>query len=395
MVVVLKATAKTHKRGLKDYILAKLSKRESSNFTERVLSTQLLRIELEKVSRLLIVRLRSLGDSILTLPLLQALHAWRPDLEIDVLIEAPFAAVFSTHPAVHRTMIIKGKNAGALWQRFLVIREIRQLRYDAVLNVHGGTTSQLFVLASGAPLRIGQDGHRRSWLYNARIPPSSRIWGRSALHTVEHQLSLLRWLEIPLPADIRCNLRVSDECRDRIRERLRNAGVTDSYAVMQPTATLFTKQWSAENFARLGDHLAQHCSLPVIFSSGPAESQVLLDIGNNARAQHRYWSDLTVSDLFALIAGCTLFVGNDSGPTHAAAALGKPVVAIWGSSNYHAWRPWGTDYELVRSDLECIPCPGYKCGVYGAPKCILEITLASVIAACQRILQRTNSNAVP
>ena len=71
------------------------------------LSPDLLRQELQRIPRLLLIRLRSLGDSILSLPLLESLHCWRPDLDLDVLSEAPFAAVFSNHPAVHETLILR------------------------------------------------------------------------------------------------------------------------------------------------------------------------------------------------------------------------------------------------------------------------------------------------
>lgn len=370
--------------------MAKISNPESLiGSPEKVLSAHSAREALERIPRLLIVRLRSMGDSILTLPLLQSLHLWRSDLELDVLIEAPFAPVFSSHPAIHRTLVSVGNR---WWPRLRAVAEIRRQRYNAVLDLHGGTTSQLFALTSGARLRIGQESHRRSWIYNARIPPSSRIWERDALHTVEHQLSLLRWLDIPVPSDIRCSLYVNDESRKGIGDRLRQAGISNEYCVIQATATLPTKQWSAENFARIGDHLAQRHSLSVVFSAGPSEAQVLLEIGKCAVERHHYWSDLPLNRLFALIEGCRLFVGNDSGPMHAAAALGRPVVAIWGLSNYRAWRPWGTEYELVRSDLDCIPCPGYTCHLYGVPKCIQGITVTSVMDACERLLARTHSS---
>ena len=341
---------------------------------------------LERIPRLLIIRLRSLGDSILTLPLLESLKLWRPELELDLLIEAPFAPVFLPHPSVSRTIVLKSNRWGP---RLSAVVGIRRRRYGAVLNLHGGTTSQFFTVSSGARLRIGQENHRRPWIYNARIPSSSVLWKRQDLHTVEHQLSLMRWLDIPVAAGIRCSLHVDDVPRESARGRLNGAGISGRYCVIQPTATLATKQWSAENFARIGDHLARRYSLSVIYTAGPAEAQVLLDIGKCAAERHYYWSDLPLDHLFALIEGCRLFVGNDSGPMHAAAALGKPVVAVWGSSNYRAWHPWQTEYEMVRSDLDCIPCPGYECKVYGAPKCILSVPVSSVVDACERLLTRT------
>jgi ADP-heptose:LPS heptosyltransferase len=124
----------------------------------------------------------------------------------------------------------------------------------------------------------------------------------------------------------------------------------------------------------------------VIYTAAPHEVPILQEVRGKAREHHLYWSDLSLMDLFALIEGCRMFIGNDSGPTHAASALGKPVVVIWGSSNFHAWHPWGTRYEAIRSELPCIPCSGYACGAFGKPKCILEITVSRVADACERIL---------
>lgn len=359
----------------------------SSNVDERA---RRLRLELESIPRLLVIRIRSLGDSILALPLLQALSDWRPELQIDVLVESTYAAVFYRHPAAHETLILKARNspASAGWSRARASVEIRRRRYPAVLNLHGGTTSLFFTLVSGARIRIGQDKYRQAWAYNARIPGPSSVWQRTDLHTVEDQLTLLRWLDLPIPRIPRARLHLDGGSRLRMKERLAALGIDPSgYLLIHPTATLPSKQWGNRNFALLADCLHEGFSLPVVFTSGPREAQVLLDIGLHAKRSHSYWSDLGLDDLFALIEGCRLFIGNDSGPTHAAAALGKPLVVIWGSSDFCAWHPWDTEFEPVRMDLPCMPCPGYECKAFGRPKCIEEIPVEDVLHACDRFLK--------
>ncbi len=347
-----------------------------------------MRQELQRISHLLLVRLRSLGDAILTLPLIEALHQWRPDLKLNVLIEAPYAAVFQHHPAIEETLILgsgKQLEPGG-WSRLHTILELRRRRYPAVLNLHGGTTSMLFSLASGARIRIGQAGHRASWIYTQRIPPSSSIWKRQPIHTVQHQLSFLRWLDIPI-ASSPSNLRIGETARIRIRDRLATAGISE-FILIQPTATLGTKQWEPGKFAQLGDWLASQYRIPIVYTSGAHEGLVLTEISQAAQEHHTYWSDLPLNELFALIERCRFFVGCDSGPTHAAAALKKPIVVVWGSSNFHAWHPWGTVYEAVRSDFPCMPCPGYSCKVFGEPQCIRNITVPQVAAACETLVER-------
>jgi predicted lipopolysaccharide heptosyltransferase III len=354
-----------------------------------LLSHEILRRDFERISRVLIIRLRSLGDSILALPLIEALNAWRPDLEVDVLVEAPFAAVFSRHPAVHETLLVQSRNhgGGQGWSRLRTCFEIRRRHYDAVVNLHGGSTSLLCTATSGAGIRIGQQKYRNAWAYNARIPAPPSVWQRADLHTVEDQLTLLPWLGIPVPDKLRGRLHLDNEARARIQKRLETAGVEPSkYILIHPTATQASKQWKEASFAALADRLEERHSFPVIFSAAPREGQVLLDIGRHARHARRYWCDVGLADLFALIAGCKLFIGNDSGPTHAAAALGKSLVVIWGSSDFRAWHPWDTTFESARSNLPCMPCPGYTCAVFGHPKCIEDIPVEMVEHACDRFL---------
>jgi len=349
--------------------------------------------ELGKIPRILLIRLRSLGDSILTLPLIEALHKWRPELELDILAETPFVPVFEHHPAVHKVLILKTRQQGdcAGWSRPRALWEIWKQRYPAVINLHGGTTSRLFTIASRARMRMGQALHRGSWIYNIQIPSSSDIWQRNSIHTVEHQLTVMRWLGLPLPGEPASSLHVGEDARRRIQARLKQAGISE-YLLIHPTATLATKQWKPECFGQLGDLLFRRYGLPVIYTAAAHELPVLQKIQKQSKEIHSFWADLPLADLFALIEGCHLFVGNDSGPTHAAAALSKPVVVVWGSSNFAAWHPWNTLYEAVRSDLPCIPCPGYKCAVYKEPKCILDITVERVADACNLILTRLTPN---
>jgi ADP-heptose:LPS heptosyltransferase len=199
----------------------------------------------------------------------------------------------------------------------------------------------------------------------------------------------MRWLNLPVPTRFQHGLSVGEAARVSVCERLRAAGLEPGgYIHMHPTATLPTKQWPEENFAILADSLFAEFGVPAVFTAGPEEAQALVNTGMRARQRYSYWSDLGLEELFALVESCRLFVGNDSGPTHAAAALGKPIVVVWGSSNRVAWRPWSDDYELVGSDLPCIPCPGYACAVYGRPQCIQDIAVERVLEACRRQLTR-------
>lgn len=351
-----------------------------------------MRSALERSRRILLVRLRSLGDSILSLPLVDALHAEFPGTRIDVVAEGPFAPVFQHHPAVSETLVLRHRSgAGGGRSRTPLLLEVRRRKYDAVFNLHGGTTSFLLAISSGSPLRIGQESFRRAWAYNVRVPPSGQVWGREGIHTVEHQLSVVRWMGVTVPENIPLKLYRDPGATGRVMGRLRAAGIEPgAFVHVHPTATLATKAWPPERFGAIADSLLEETGMPVIFTAAAAERPVLEAISRSAQRSHGYWSDLDLGGLFALTGLSRLFVGNDSGPAHAASALGRPVCVIWGSSNFEVWRPWNTHFEAVRSALPCMPCPGYTCRVFGEPRCILDIPTGPVIEACRRLLRKAS-----
>jgi ADP-heptose:LPS heptosyltransferase len=100
------------------------------------------------------------------------------------------------------------------------------------------------------------------------------------------------------------------------------------------------------------------------------------------------FSDLSLPEITALASKSRLFVGNDSGIAHIAAAVNTPSVVVFGSSNVHHWRPWSAaPNEVVREDLPCAPCPGYTCGEFDEPRCIRLVSPERVISAIQRVLE--------
>ena len=111
----------------------------------------------------------------------------------------------------------------------------------------------------------------------------------------------------------------------------------------------------------------------------------------NARARINAFTDLSLPEVTAFAARAQLFVGNDSGIAHIAAAVNTPSVVIFGSSNVAHWRPWtSAPAEIVREEMPCAPCPGYTCAEFDAPECIRRISVEHVTAAIERVLGREN-----
>ncbi len=158
-------------------------------------------------------------------------------------------------------------------------------------------------------------------------------------------------------------------------------------ALIHPVAAFDTKQWATENFARVAEYLSEK-GLPTVAVATKQEREVLDELKKLANVPILTFDDLTLPEITALASRAALFVGNDSGIAHIAAAVNTPSVVVFGSSNINHWRPW-TDApsEIVREKLPCQPCAGYVCKEFAAPRCILSVKTESVIEAIDRILQ--------
>jgi ADP-heptose:LPS heptosyltransferase len=163
--------------------------------------------------------------------------------------------------------------------------------------------------------------------------------------------------------------------------------------MVHPTALYATKQWAAEKFAQLAVALEQDSGLKPVFSCGPGEEAVLDAIQRASSSAIRRLENSGLGQLAAAFSGARLFVGNDSGPAHIAAALARPLVVIFGSSSSAIWGPWprpasNSPAQVVQNFYECNPCPGDRCYRFERPECILSVSLGQVKSAVESVLAR-------
>ncbi len=341
----------------------------------------------ENVKRVLVVRLRSIGDTVLATPSLFALKRFLPHASIDILVEDWVAPVLEKHPHVDNVLTI-GKGSTA--SRARMVRQLRANRYDVVYNLHGGTTATFLSRATGAKHRVGYASYQYSRLHNHVAPSPLRIWSRDKLHSVEQQLALLGWTGVPVTDRPPTQLAVTEEAATTIAQRLGNAGLDQTpFAVLHPAAAFATKQWAAGNFARIADELARR-ELPAVVITTEKEVSVVEEIKRNAAAPIVATTDLSLPEITALLSRARLFVGNDSGIAHMAAAVETPAVVIFGSSNRAHWSPWSQNAsEVVYEELECQPCHGYFCEKFEEPECIKRVPVERVTAAIERVLRES------
>jgi ADP-heptose:LPS heptosyltransferase len=271
---------------------------------------------LPEQGRIAVIRIRSMGDCILTTPALSILKQSRPDLAIAIVVEERFRALFEGNADV-RTILPPD------W------KVVRGWRPDLCLNLHGGTSSAVMTALSGARFRAGFAHFRGSWIYNVKIPRAQEILGVGAkVHTAEHLASAAfylgaRRIEIP-----------------RAKLFATPAHGEAPYAVIHPQAATADKTWPAERFLEVAVHLKKTLELTPVFIGGPVE-----DLG--AFAHWRTVAGAPLAEIKSLIAGASLFIGNDSGPAHMAAAFGVPAVVIFGASDPVIWAPWRTPAEVL------------------------------------------------
>ena len=338
------------------------------------------------VQRVLVVRLRSIGDTVLTTPSLFALRRFLPHAQIDILLEDWVAPVLDGSKLIDQVITVPRESKSA---RARVARDIRAAHYDVVYNLHGGTTATLLTRATGAKHRVGFEHYQYSLLHNHVAPSSLEIWQRPQLHSVEQQLALIGWTGVPVTDRPATTLVVTDKANASVSDKLSKAGIADgeSIAVIHPTAAFDTKQWAVEKFARVAEELAAR-GLTSVAIVAATEKEIAESLLSHTSARVVAITDLSLPEVSALTSRASLFVGNDSGIAHIAAAVGARCVVVFGSSNRVHWRPWTLrPSEVVFEEMPCQPCAGYFCAEFEKAECILRVPVERAVAAIDRVLR--------
>ncbi len=335
------------------------------------------------VRKVLVVRLRSIGDTVLATPSLFALKRFLPNAQVDILVEDWVAPVLDSHPHVDNVIVLE---RGGLMARARVARELRAANYDVVYNLHGGTTATFLARATGARHRVGFKSYQYGQLHNHPCPSPLLLWQQQKTHSVEQQLALLGWTGVPVTDRPRTSLGISPKAAETVERLLNEAGLSEqNIALIHPAAAFSTKQWATEKFARVVEFLKER-GITSVAIAAPNEQALLEQLRSETSAKVVTFA-LSLPEVTALAARSQLFVGNDSGIAHIAAAVGTPSVVVFGSSNIAHWRPWNSaPAEVVFEELPCQPCHGYFCEQFAQPECILRVPVTRVTAAIDRIL---------
>lgn len=328
------------------------------------MKTKDLFLKLAPQARILFIRLRSMGDCLLLTSPIRALKEEFPGFRISVLVEKRFADCFDGNPDVDEILPIQRKSEAL---------RLLARRFDLILNLHGGPTSLMYSLIARGP-HIGFEQYQYGWLYRGLLPSPE-----PTAHSVEATMSAFRWLGVK--RTVAPPLRYEIHAREA--EKVRSS-LSPSYAVLHPGAVMETKRWEAGRFAQLARSL-QDLGLTPVLACGPGEENIVAEVARDVPSPMLVLG-LRIPELAELIRGAKLYAGNDSGPMHLAAAVGTPIVALWGSSDSRRWHPWAVPHAVVQNPFECNPCPGYRCLVASTPLCIESVTVEQAVAAAKHVM---------
>lgn len=356
--------------------------------------------------KILLIRLRLIGDVVFTTPVLRALKRQFPRARLSYLVEREAAAVVKNHPDIDELIIVsRRRGVRRVLDDLRLARQLRRARFDLVIDLHGGPRSSWLARATGATQRIGYDVTGRSWLYTRTVARPRELRPR---HSVVNQWDLLSAIEgwsapAPDPAVDSVSM-ASDAAADTtIERRLRalNIGPTHELMVVHVSAGNPFRRWPEAAFVRLICALASANDVRrIILSSGPSDAAVAhrivaaakTELGAGRADRIVDFGDFDLAELRALVVRSRLFVGGDTGPLHIAATTRTPIVGIFGptlSARSAPWRDPAIPTESVEiHGLPCRPCEQRVC-VPGDFRCLTTLRPDDVVLAAERVLRRS------
>jgi heptosyltransferase-2 len=341
---------------------------------------------MDRPASLLVRATNWLGDAVMTTPALAGVREGFPDARIVLLARPLVAELFRHHPDVDEVMVYErpGRHEGALG-RLRLGAELRRRGFDGALLLQNAFDAALIAFLGRIPERAGYPTDARRFLLTLPVPLPPGIHER---HDVEYYLCLLDGLGIPRPVPTALKLAVTGEEREAMAARLASLGIERGAPIVtiNPGATYGSaKRWYPDRFAAVADTLSAEWGAGVVLVGSTAEAPLANEIEAAMRNPSiNFAGKTTVRELMALLSLSSFLVTNDSGPMHVGAALGVPLVAIFGPTDWRRTSPWSGRAKIVRVEVDCSPCRLRVCD--RGHECMLGVTPGMVVDAARQLL---------
>lgn len=366
--------------------------------------------------KILAIKLRALGDTVLLTAPLQELRRSFPGARIDVAATHPWSTLLEGHPAINRVWHYERHRDGASRAKALarLALKLRAESYDCVLNFHASPSSATLAFATGAKTRaIHFHGHGERNRHSTVTVPGKGI----LKPIIERDMDVVRALGVSVPEGRTPCVSIPIMESDAAIEWLKRRGLTSPVLAIGLGASRPAKRWPPERYARIATDWCKSTGGSAVALVGPGEEALLRDFedavneeptgsaaaraaeNDPVRSRVVPASGLTVRQTAALLYQCAVFVGNDSGPKHLAVAVDIPTVTLFGPEDPFEWHPYPKDLHPYFF-MEGLPCrrdalPGMPpwCGIDVCTgekhQCMTRIPVGEVLAACRRVARDT------
>ena len=345
-----------------------------------------------KPRRILVVKLDHLGDVLLATPVFSNLRNAYPHAQIHALVGSTGALVLHGHPDVNNIIkydapyFCRSQRPLQLRDASRLFRSLRLRKYDLLIDLRGDWLTVLFALSKGASYRLDL----------ASLQTKNKLGGYSftSPHEVDRNLDVLRSAHIQTPSKVLAfHTSLADQ---RWADNFVNAAniVNDRPLIaIHPGSPIKLKRWRTERFAAVADWLVAHKGAQILFVGVESEVPLIASVQQQMCQESICAAGKTnLPQLAEILARCNLFIGNDSGPMHLAAAVGTRTIGLYGPGNPARFGPVGAHSRTIRRMPDCPPCMGTSCK-FGGEGCMKEIEVDEVIhTAVQHLMPCTDFN---
>jgi lipopolysaccharide heptosyltransferase II len=339
------------------------------------------REKLPKNPKILIIKLRSIGDVVYNTAVYTPLKKSFPDCHLTVLVEHFSLDIVRNHPDIDRVLSFEKKSW--LHQLGFYYRLFAD-RYDVVIDMHEGTRGAVMCFVTQAPYRVGHKFAKRSFLYNVKLEFND-------LHPkqpIDYQVALIKKMGVEF-GKITPSIHIPESVQTKASKLLQTEGIDpqEPFCILHPGAKAYDR-WEAEKFAQLADTIYSQHHLKTLLTCGPGQKHMVDEIMPIIKNAPYTFISTDLETLGAITQKARFVVCHDGGYMHFAAALGTPIVGMFGWANPEIWRPPGSNATIVSKAIECRPCnlQTRKAECWdGRPECKSLITVEDIMEALTKV----------